>query len=105
LLDADMIKFACMSVQCDVDIPKAVFLPDMGEYHAGKLIPAFKIPCTVVPLVFIDDALEFVPWDVPGRDKLSQKWSFKSEPLGREPRGDRISLPVRPPRIGNSSGV
>jgi hypothetical protein len=40
-----------------------------------------------------------------GRDKLSQKWSFKSEPLGREPRGDRISLPVRPPRIGNSSGV
>jgi hypothetical protein len=52
-----------MGVHCDVDIPEAVFLPDMGKYHAGKLIPAFKVLGTVVPLVFIDDILELVPWE------------------------------------------
>ena len=42
---------------------------------------------------------------VPGRDKLSQKWSFKSEPLGSGPGGDRKNLRVRQPRSGNSGGV
>jgi hypothetical protein len=58
-----MIELARMSIQRDVDIPEAVFLPDMGEYHAGKLIPAFKFFGAVVTLVFIDDVLEFVPWE------------------------------------------
>ena len=57
-----MIELARMCVQCDVNIPEAVFLPDMGEYHASKLIPAFKFLGAEVSPVFIDDALEFVPW-------------------------------------------
>jgi hypothetical protein len=62
LLDADMIELARMSVQRDVDIPEAVFLTDMRKYHASKLIPAFKSSGSVVSFVFIDDALELVPW-------------------------------------------
>lgn len=56
-----MIELARMSVQHDVYIPEAVFLPDMGEYHASKLVPAFKLLGAVVPLVFIDDVLELIP--------------------------------------------
>jgi hypothetical protein len=63
LFDADMIELTGMSIQRDVDIPKAVFLPDMCEYHANELIPAFEFPGAVVAFVFIDDALELVPWE------------------------------------------
>jgi len=35
-------------------------LPDMGEYHAGQLVPAFKFPGAMVSLVFIYDVLELV---------------------------------------------
>jgi hypothetical protein len=35
----------------------------MGKYHASQLVPALKFFGAVVSLVFIDDALELVPWE------------------------------------------
>jgi hypothetical protein len=35
----------------------------MGEYHASKLVPAFKFLGAVISLVFMDDVLELVPWE------------------------------------------
>jgi hypothetical protein len=60
LLDPEGVELACMCIERDVDVPQTVLLTDVGEHHARQLVPAFALPCAVITIEFVDDALELI---------------------------------------------
>ena len=60
LFDADVVQFVGMCIEHYIDISQAVFLSDVGEDHAGHLIPALEILGSVIALVFVDNTLKLV---------------------------------------------
>jgi hypothetical protein len=55
-----VVQFAGMSVKGNVYVSQTVFLSDVGKDHAGHLVPAFKVSCTIIAIVLVHDTLEFV---------------------------------------------
>jgi hypothetical protein len=50
-----------MGIKRDIYVPQTVFLPDLGKYHTGQLVPALKGFGPIVTIVFMHNPLKFKP--------------------------------------------
>jgi hypothetical protein len=55
-----MIQLVGVSIEGDIYVSEALFLSDLSENHTCELVPALKMPRTIVPFVLVHDALELV---------------------------------------------
>jgi hypothetical protein len=47
-----------MGVEPNIDIPKAVELPNVSKHHAPQLVPALEVLRAVIAVVLVHDALK-----------------------------------------------
>ncbi len=60
LFDADVVQLAAVYIEHYINVSQAVFLSDVGEDHAGHLIPALEIFGSVITPVFVDNTLKLL---------------------------------------------
>ncbi len=49
-----------MCIERYIDVMQAVLVANVGEHHAGQLLPASKLPSAMIDVVFVEDTLAFM---------------------------------------------